>query len=263
MLSTKIQKLRPEQLLALNIEARRWLARTKLFTYFPDTGQLRRELYPRHMAFFALGGKHQPMQGMCPPSCDGSPHRERLALCANRVGKTEGMGGYESTLHLTGRYPEWWPGYRFTTPIQAWAAGETRQTVRDIQQHKLMGPFNDFGTGLIPGDDIVDTRSAPGIPNACEQAVIAHYDHSGQRDGDSVLGFKSYDQGVEAFQGTERHVIWADEEIPDAIRTECVTRTMATGGFAGGLLMLTFTPLRGRTAVVEDFLSEVHAEKSA
>jgi hypothetical protein len=30
----------------------------KLFTYYPDHGPLRRELYPRHLAFFAAGGAH-------------------------------------------------------------------------------------------------------------------------------------------------------------------------------------------------------------
>ena len=71
--------------------------RSKLREFYPETGPLRRELYPRHLEFFAAGRKH----------------RERLMLAANRVGKTEGVGGYEVALHLTGAYPDWWPGRRF------------------------------------------------------------------------------------------------------------------------------------------------------
>src|SRR5882724_9992287 len=84
----------------------------KLYSYYPDDGPLRRELYPRHMEFFAAGGRHTLLP-TCPDDCDGAPHRDRLALCANRVGKTEGMGGYETAIHLTGRYPSWWVGVRW------------------------------------------------------------------------------------------------------------------------------------------------------
>src|SRR5437879_510953 len=76
-------------------------------TYFPETGPLRRELYAKHMEFFA----------------NGATHEERCALGANRVGKTETIGGYEMVLHLTGEYPPWWNGRRFENPIDAWCAG--------------------------------------------------------------------------------------------------------------------------------------------
>ena len=110
-------------LLALLKEKERRESRRKLWTYFPDTGPLRRELYQQHLEFFRLGAT-------VPTRC---------FMAANRVGKTEGGGGYELTLHLTGRYPEWWEGRRFNHPIDAWAAGDTNETVRDIIQLKLMG----------------------------------------------------------------------------------------------------------------------------
>lgn len=40
---------------ALLKEAERELSRTKLFSYYPETGPLRRELYPKHMEFFRAG----------------------------------------------------------------------------------------------------------------------------------------------------------------------------------------------------------------
>jgi phage terminase large subunit-like protein len=222
---------RAEMLEAVRIseELERRRSGRKLDTYFPDAGPLRRELYPKHQEFFRLGAEK----------------RERLFLAANRVGKTEGAGGYEMACHLTGRYPAWWTGRRFDRPIAAWAAGDTRQTVRDILQLKLLGKPGAHGTGLIPRESLERVANAPGIPDAVETIWVRHV--SG---GISTLGLKSYDQGREAFQGTERDVIWLDEEPPPSVYTECLLRTMTNGG----LVMLTFTPLKGMSEVVYSFL---------
>ncbi|MEW8416920.1 MAG: hypothetical protein AB2690_06675, partial [Candidatus Thiodiazotropha endolucinida] len=60
-------------------------------------------------------------------------------LAANRIGKTEGVGLYELVLHLTGAYPGWWRGRRFSRPIRAWAAADTIKNARAILQAKLLG----------------------------------------------------------------------------------------------------------------------------
>lgn len=176
----------------------------------------------------------------------GAVHRERLMLAANRVGKTEGVGGYELTLHLTGQYPAWWAGRRFERPIDAWAAGDTGTTVRDIIQRKLLGPIGFWGTGLIPGDAISRTvRAAGSVPDKLDSVFVHHV--SG---GQSCLGLKSYDQRRESFQGTEKDVIWLDEEPDIGIYIECLMRGMTNNG----LVMLTFTPLLGMSEVVLSFL---------
>jgi hypothetical protein len=64
-------------------------------------------------------------------------------------------------VHLTGRYPSWWNGRRFSGPIRAWAAGDTSKTVREIIQEKLLGKPGELGTGMIPGDAIIKTPSVP------------------------------------------------------------------------------------------------------
>jgi phage terminase large subunit-like protein len=166
-------------------------------------------------------------------------------LAANRVGKTEGVGGFELTLHLTGQYPEWWCGRRFTHPVRAWAAGDTSKTVREIIQQKLLGPVGYWGTGLIPGDSIRRVVRATGAADTAEIVYVSHV--SG---GISTLVFKSYDQRREAFQGTEQDVIWLDEEPPLDIYTESLLRTMTNNG----MVMLTFTPLLGLSDVVLQFL---------
>nr|DAQ81562.1 MAG TPA: Large terminase protein [Caudoviricetes sp.] len=175
----------------------------------------------------------------------GLNYATRAFMAGNRVGKTEGGGGYELTLHLTGRYPDWWEGRRFDRAIDAWAAGDTKETVRDILQFKLLGPEMAYGTGLIPGDDIVRTVRRPQGGGALDYVQVRHV--SG---GISRLAFKSYDQGREAFQGTEKDVILLDEESNEAIRSECAIRL----GTTNGLLIETFTPLRGLTPVVLAYL---------
>lgn len=238
-----------EELLALLEERAYRQSRRKLETYFPDTGPLRRELYRKHMRFFELGGRHTPGPG-CPKDCHGAPHRERLFLAANRVGKTESAGGYELVRHLTGRYPDWWPGVRFMHPIDAWAAGDTRQTTRDIIQEKLLGTTdinetNKIGTGLIPGEDIVKIKPMQGLSGAAEQIKIRN-----QFGGISILGMKSYDQGRKSFQGTAKHAILLDEECPLDVYVECITRCMTVNGQT----LSTFTPLQGLTPLVLEFL---------
>jgi phage terminase large subunit-like protein len=177
----------------------------------------------------------------------GIEHRERCFLAANRVGKTEGVGGYELTCHLTGEYPAWWEGRTFDHPIEAWAAGDTSQTVRDIIQAKLLGPVGSFGTGLIRKALIARTTSRQGIPDAVQDIYVKH-----RGGGTSWLTLKSYDQKRLSFQGTGKHVIWLDEEPDLGVYSECLLRTMTTKG----LVMCTFTPMLGLSEVVMNYLPE-------
>lgn len=204
-------------------EQRRWL------TYYPDEGPLRRELYPKHMAFFATGTRYQ----------------QRMMMAANRIGKTESVGAYEVALHLTGNYPHWWPGRRFDRKTKGWAVGDTRQTVRDIIAEKLVGPRGARGTGMIPGESIVRIVPQPGVPDAVELVEVRH-----RSGGISRVNFKSFDQGRASFQGTEQDFVWLDEEPPGDVYEECLTRTATTRG----MIMLTFTPLSGLSDVVLLFL---------
>lgn len=209
----------------------------KLWTYYPDTGPLRRELYPKHLDFFRAGLEH----------------RERCMMAGNRVGKTESVGGYEVTLHLTGLYPDWWPGRRFDRPVNALAAGTTAIKTRDINQKKLCGEIHSLGTGLIPADNVGGTTAKPGIGKAFDTIQVKH--SSGRN---SILRFRSYDQGRTAFEGEEYEVVWLDEEPPKDIYDECLIRTMTTGG----MVLCTFTPLLGLTDVALSFLPDLAPSSS-
>jgi phage terminase large subunit-like protein len=211
-----------EELAELLTEKARRRARNKLAIYAP---------YPKQREFHNAGGRY----------------RERLFMAGNQLGKTF-SGGAEMAYHLTGLYPDWWQGKRFDKPVRAWAAGVTSETTRDTIQRILVGPAErteDYGTGAIPGDCIVDFSSARGIPNALDSITVKHV--SG---GTSVLLFKSYERGREKFQGDTLDVVWLDEEPPLDIYTESLTRTNATGG----IVYITFTPLLGMSEVVSRFL---------
>lgn len=194
-----------------------------------------RQLYPKHLEFFGAG----------------RDHRERGFVAGNRVGKSI-AGGYEISLHLTGLYPPWWPGRRFNGAVNAWACGKTNETTRDIVQKKLLGEVTFTGnrkildgTGIVPADLIEAPAWKMGVPDMVDAIRIRH-----AAGGFSTLGFKSYQQGRGAFEGTEQHVIWLDEEPPMSIYGECLIRTATTDG----LIMLTFTPLAGRSEVVMQFM---------
>ena len=217
--------------------------KNKIATYFPESGPFRRALYPRHMQFFAAGGPHRPMES-CPEGCDGSPHRERCFMAANRVGKTI-AGAYEMTAHLTGNYPHWWTGKRFAHPVKAWACGKSNKTVKGILQEELFGKINAIGEGMIPGALIVHRTAKAGIAEGIDTAYIRH-----ASGGTSSVTLKSYEEGVASYYGQAIEVAWADEEAPANIWTELLVRTMTTDG----ICYLTFTPLQGLTEVVLSFL---------
>lgn len=181
----------------------------------------------------------------------GVIHNERLFIAANRAGKTE-AGGYEVALHLTGEYPEWWDGRRFDRAVKVLASGDTGQTTRDIIQEKLLGgawDSEDWGTGIIPGAKL-DKRPATkaGISGAYEMVKVKHI------SGDySTLMLRSYDQGRKIFQGFALDLFWADEEVPEDVYSEGLMRTMTTHG----MVIMTFTPLQGRTPLVNSFLESM------
>lgn len=199
-------------------------------TIFPATGPFARDLYHKHMAFLAAGMNY----------------RERVVFGGNRSGKSW-LGGFETTLHLTGEYPDWWRGKRFSRPIVGIACGKDGKITRDSVQRILLGHRSSFGTGFIPGthvirDDCTMSRAASGL---FDEVPVKHI--SG---GTSILRFKSYDQGREAFEATELDWVWEDEEAPVEIHKENLMRTMTTHGS----VINTFTPLKGETPLVRDLL---------
>ncbi len=177
----------------------------------------------------------------------GKTKRERLLMAGNQLGKTY-SGGAEMAFHLTGLYPDWWDGRRYDRPIRAWASGVTSESTRDTVQRILLGPLGQHGSGAIPKQNIISVRTSRGIPDAIDTALIKH-EPTGML---SQLSFKSYERGREKWQGETLDCIWFDEEPSQEIYSEGLARIAATAGFC----YMTFTPLQGRSQVVNRFLSE-------
>jgi phage terminase large subunit-like protein len=179
-------------------------------------------------------------------------------MTANQIGKST-IGAYITAIHATGRYPDWWEGRRYSKPLYMWASGVSNDTTRDICQTELFGLAEDdqqWGTGMVPLEDIgVKTRKRGATGNSYDSVMVKWHNELGQFKGWSRIGFKSYEMGEEKFFGRPVDFIWLDEQPPSNIYTQCITRTVATGGD----VLMTFTPEQGITPVVHQFMHERQA----
>ncbi|MCP4355540.1 MAG: hypothetical protein GY793_07895 [Proteobacteria bacterium] len=176
----------------------------------------------------------------------GKTVKERIFMAGNRCGKTY-CGSMEMAMHLTGVYPENWKGKVFNTPIKAWAASVTLEATRDILQSSYLGDKD--SAGCIPKENIAHTTFRRGVSGAVDTIYINH-----SSGGVSALGFKSYDQGREKFQGTSKDIIHLDEEPDIGIYEECLLRTLDTEG----LIVLTMTPLKGLSDICQHFMNDLN-----
>jgi phage terminase large subunit-like protein len=171
----------------------------------------------------------------------------RGILAANRIGKTVSTC-YETAMHLTGRYPDWWEGKRFDKPITVMVAGEGWSQVALVLQNELLGApdikqADSLGTGAIPRDCIIrDTMRSDGAN--CIGVEIRH-----TSGGKSYLLFANYTQEVRQLQGFKLDLAVFDEQPPDDFFSEIVTRTATTQG----QILCSFTPLKGLNGLVSKF----------
>lgn len=226
-LPASLQTLPPKQaLLAILREQKRRLDRTKLYRYEP---------YPKQKLFHNRG----------------KTYRERLFRAGNQLGKTW-ASAHEIAIHLTGQYPDWWRGKRWDRAVTGWALSESMQVTRDTLQRLVLGRPREWGTGTIPAETIIEIKRAQGVSDAVDAVFVRHV--SG---GISRLYFKSYEQGRDKLQGETLDFAALDEEPPEPIYSEVLTRTNATGG----IVWITFTPLLGMTEVVTKFLKNPTPER--
>jgi len=173
--------------------------------------------------------------------------QRRGILAANRIGKTVSTC-FETAYHLTGLYPEWWQGKRFNKPVVAFVAGEGWEQVARVLQDELIGTKDikikeQIGTGSIPRECIIlDTMR-------CDGANVIGVEIKHTTGGKSYLLFGNYTQEVRNLQGFKLDFVVFDEQPPDDIFSELVTRTATTQG----QVLCSFTPLKGLNGLVSKF----------
>lgn len=183
---------------------------------------------------------------------NGSKYRERLLRAGNQVGKTMSAAA-ETAYHATGEYPDWWEGRRFDMAPVIWCAGVTGEVVRDSIQRLLVGGVGQPGTGFIPESAIEERIPGRGVADLLDTILVKH------KSGNITnIRLKYYEQGREKFQAGTVQAVWLDEEPDMDIYLESLTRTNATGG----MLYMTFTPLKGMSEVVRRFLMEKSPDRS-
>lgn len=198
------------------------------------------ELAKRKLELYRPYGKQQQFHEA------GAKYRERLLMAGNQLGKTFCMAA-EVAIHATGKYPDWWKGKIFRKAPVIWCAGVTGEVVRDTIQRLLIGDVANPGTGLIPASTIVETTPSRGVADLVDTILVKHTSGATSR-----IRLKYYEQGREKFQADTIDFGWEDEEPPEDIHMEFLTRTNATGGILG----ITFTPLKGMSKVVKRFVRE-------
>jgi phage terminase large subunit-like protein len=182
----------------------------------------------------------------------GKDANERIFLGGNRTGKSL-CGIAEVSFHLTGNYPEWWQGYRFSKPISACAASISSADTREYLQYQYLGNPSANIQGFIHKSYILRATTKQGVAETIDTAYIRHV--SG---GVSKLRFKSYDQGREKFQGTKDDLFHFDEEPPMDVYSEALMRLVGVGK-APGLMICTMTPLKGMSGLMMRFFGEAAA----
>lgn len=178
---------------------------------------------------------------------------EVCLMAANQVGKSV-VGTDIDAMHLTGDYPEDYPGHKFEFSPLIWCLGYSMEKTRDLLQTKLFGKYDKshgFDGGLVPKDRITGWEGV-NVPNAMRTVKVKH-----KLGGTSVCQFWSYTQGQHAIMGDVVDFVHIDEEPKDqTIRPQVLTRTINGDKGRGGRVIYTFTPENGRTDLVVKFMDD-------
>jgi phage terminase large subunit-like protein len=153
-----------------------------------------------------------------------------------------------------------YPWYARRDALLVWllSVGDNLKMTRDIMQKKLCGEPGDveaFGSGMIPKHLFAgDPTLARGEGNTFYTIQVRH-----KSGGTSTLRFRTYQAGRMALQGETLSLVWLDEEPSELeIYSECLARISATGG----MLMITFTPLRGMSGISTRFREEFSPDRT-
>jgi phage terminase large subunit-like protein len=130
-------------------------------------------------------------------------------------------------------------------------AGEGWEQVARVLQDELIGTKDvkirdHIGTGAIPKDCIIQDTMR------CDGANILGVEIKHVSGANSYLLFGNYTQEVRNLQGFKLDLVIFDEQPPDPVFSELVTRTATTQG----QVLCSFTPLKGLNGLVSKFWYE-------
>ena len=207
---------------------------------FPDTGEYARSKYPVVTELMAKGATKS---FRC---CSGG----------NRTGKSFWLGT-ELAYHVLLDYPTWWIGKRFNNIRAVWIVAESGALYKDSLQKLLFGEAGeDIGTGLLPlaeknnGVGIISYSALQGTPGGIGGCIIRN-----KKGKTCSITIKTNEMKREMFQAAKVDIIAFDEEPRLDIYEECSLRLMAIGRQKEpGIAMFAFTPLKGLSNVVLQFL---------
>lgn len=184
----------------------------------------------------------------------GSFAKQRLVMAANGVGKSQTVCA-ELAAHVTGEYPPWWTGHRFSRGgWEVWVGSIDNNMQKRGPQRALLGrDLGEFlGTGLIPKANIVslELRQA-GVKEVADTTVVRH------RSGENVIiKWLTFEQGWRKWQSGDPKVILWDEEPDDSIsdQKDILAETLTRLVRNNGIFICGYTPLLGDTQLTEHFM---------
>lgn len=188
-----------------------------------NKAEIRRKLKEERLETYNIGEKIHKKQ----IAFHTSDKRIKAFFGGNRVGKTV-AGAVEAVSHALG-----YSRFRPLEPSSGWVVSLTNDVQRDVAQKEILT--------WLPKKEIKDIIIRKGKKDDPENSII---DKIILRNGQTI-GFKTCEQGREAFQGTSQGWIWFDEEPPKDIFDECKMRIVDTQGD----MWFTMTPLKGLTFV--------------
>lgn len=158
-----------------------------------------------------------------------SAKRVKAVFGGNRTGKTT-CGAVEAVSHALG-----WTKYRDLKPSSGWVVSQSSDNQKDVTQKEILR--------WLPKKEIQNIIVRHGRKDDLEGSLI---EKIVLKNG-YTIGFKTWEQGRESFQGASLGWVWFDEEPPLDVFQECQMRLMDQRGD----MWFTMTPLKGLTWVYE------------